>query len=371
LNKVVKGLVALFLLMSLTLTACGNSPSPTVTTAPATTAVATAIVATAAASASTTTGAVSPTPAATGGASRFPVTVSDGTGTSLTFAKKPERIICLSESCLDVLAELELPPPVATRSFMKSVALNPRIFGDKAKSVGVVGEEGSNINLETIAQYKPDLVIGWATQGGLREGLKTIAPLYIMPTIKDVNLAIEELRKLARVFDRNAQAEVAANRLTAKLAAYKVKSPRDKTILIMANFTPGNQQIVATDQDAVCNLLNEVAKCGLKAPPIFAGYAQVSLESILQADPQALFIISVLAAPQDAFPPDERQKQTQARTELQTSPFWKDITAVKNNRVYELDRTNWYGTPGTRSMGLALDDVMTKLYPDVFPKALP
>jgi iron complex transport system substrate-binding protein len=298
------------------------------------------------------------------------LTITDATGTSLTLNKMPERVVCFSEACLDALAELDVLP-VATRTFMYPVAINPRIFGDKAKNIGQVPDSGDSINFEELARQKPDLVIGYSGDAIWREGIKPIAPLYLMGDAKDITAAITELKKVATIFGRTAQAEAAAKRLTDKLAAYKAKSPRDVSVLVMANYTAGNQQYVATSQSATCVTLNEVVKCGLDAPPVFSGYAQPSLESILGIDPQVLLVVSVLISPPNSYSQAIVDQQKQSKQDLLNNPIWKNLSAVKNGRVYEVDRTSWYATPGTRMIGFTLDDTMTKIYPNIFPKPLP
>jgi iron complex transport system substrate-binding protein len=377
-------LLSLFLLLGLLLAACGDATSipvpattaPAATTAITTTAVATSAPAPTTAPATTVAATTAPattaaTTASTGADSlTYPVTAPDGMGVDVTLAKFPERIVCLGESCLDALAELDLPPPVATPDLFYGAAISPRLFGDKAKSIIRLPNNGNSLDIEKLAQTKPDLIIGSSQYVTLRDGLKAIAPFYVMKDATNVATAIDELRELTKVLGRSTQAETAIKRLNDKLAAYKARSPHDVSMLIMANYAEGNQQFFSTSQSALCSMFNELVKCGFDAPAVFAGYAQVSLEAVLQADPQALFVISIPLAPKGSYDDALVAQQLQAKQSLATNSFWNNLNAVKNGRVYEVDRSDWYGTSGTRSLGFALDDVMTKLYPSIFPKAL-
>lgn len=366
-QKSVNLLLGLLLTIGLLLSACGeNTPTP------ATPPTATAGVTTAAATTARATTAVANTTAAptTAAASvQYPLTVTDGSGVSVTLPKKPERIVCLTEACLDALVELELPMPVAVTDLFYGAAINPRIYGENARSIGRIPYKDNSIDLELLAQFKPDLIIDSEGQGTPRDAVKKIAPLYVMGSVKNVQDAVSVLKQFAQVVDRRQQAEVATKRLTDKLAAYKAKSPRDVTLLIMANYTDGSQYI-STKEQAICATLNEVVKCGIEAPSVYVGYAQVSLEALLQFDPQVILANTVLGSPKGAYTQELVSQQEQTKKTILANPLWQNISAVKNNKVYDVDRTVWYPTSGTRSLGIALDDTMTKLYPNIFPKAL-
>ncbi|MBN9391552.1 MAG: ABC transporter substrate-binding protein [Chloroflexi bacterium] len=387
----------LALLLTAALAACGDATSTTApattapaattaaaTTAPATTAATTTSVATtSAATTAATTAAATTTTATTGAATTaaattstsggvtYPLTVTDGSGASVTLAKKPEKIVCLTEACLDAMVELGLPAPIAVTDLFYGAAVNSRLYGDAAKNIGRIPYKGDSIDLELLASFKPDLVVDSEGQGTPRDAVKNIAPLYVLDSVKDIPTAITMLKDFARIVDRSAQAETAAKHLTDKVAAYKAKSPRDVSLVIMANYTDGPNQYISTPSQPICAALNEVVKCGIEAPPVYVGYAQISVEAILQADPQVIIANTVLGSPKGAYQDSLVASQEAARTALLSNTFWKNLSAVKNNKIYDVDRTVWYPTSGTRSLGIALDDVMTKVYPQLFPTPLP
>ena len=61
---------------------------------------------------------------------------------------------------------------------------------------------------------------------------------------------------------------------------------------------------------------------------------------------------------------------TPLSTQLAADPLWSQLKAVQNKRAYDVDFSLYVGGRGMRSLGLALDDAMTKIYPNVFPKPL-
>ena len=58
------------------------------------------------------------------------------------------------------------------------------------------------------------------------------------------------------------------------------------------------------------------------------------------------------------------------RRELEASPFWRELKAVKAGRIHEVEIWPWGGY-GTRSLGIVLDEALPLLYPQVFPQPLP
>jgi iron complex transport system substrate-binding protein len=358
------------LLLSLLLVACGESA--TNTSAPTT-----AVSATSAAS--TSSGATSTTSVTTNAASTvatsaaiasttYPLTINDGANASITLSKKPERIICLIRSCVDFMAELDRPIVGVVGGYYP-LATDPRYFGDKAKSVTQITAQVNQVNVEEIVALKPDLVLGASNFANLRDALKNTAPLYIIPDFKTVADVTTELGKIAKVVDKQTEGTAAAKKLTDKLATYKAKAPRDVNTMVMLSYRDISQQFVATDGSLLCNVLNEIAKCNVKAPASLVGYGQISLENVLQIDPQALFVMTFAAGPAGWQPAEILQREAQQKQVLASNPLWAGISAVKNNRVYEVDALVWGGDLGSRSLGIVLDDLASKLYPNVFPAA--
>jgi ABC-type Fe3+-hydroxamate transport system substrate-binding protein len=56
--------------------------------------------------------------------------------------------------------------------------------------------------------------------------------------------------------------------------------------------------------------------------------------------------------------------------QLKSNPVWGHLKAVKTNQVYEVNPSYYIFGRGTISLGLALGDAMTRLYPNVFPEPL-
>jgi iron complex transport system substrate-binding protein len=341
------------LLLALLLSGCGET-SPTTAPATITTQVA------------STTLPATTAPPTTAPATQFPVTVTDGSGFSLTLPKKAERVVCLSQPCLDIMLELGLEPVATLGVFFDSgleYLTRPDLFGTKAANFArIAGSAAIEPNLEDITKIKPDLIMGFPGLEKNREALKGVAPIYIgkQGTYK---AAIEALKDMGKLTGRVAEAETAAKRFQERLTAYKTKSPNNRAIIWFNTFNVRGP----TKNSIIGSLMSEVTPYPWEVSGANAiGWASFSFEKLLEVDPYAIFVaVRGKTATGDYSEPEKKR-----RDELANNSFFKELQAVKNQRVYEISDWLVLGE-GTRALGLLLDEVMTRLYPEVFPKALP
>ena len=339
-------------LVMLLLAACGTAtPTPTATPQPAPTATPPP---TATPQPAPTATAAPPAPAPT--ATPSTISLTDSAGERLTFTERPVRLACLTEICPDILAELGLEP-VAVNDPLSS---DPRFFGSRADEFRVIGGSFFEPSLEDIAASDPDLVIGLGgVHDGLREALRSIAPLYIVNPVTYED-SIHYLKEIGSAMGRSAEADAAAQRFLSKLADYKARSPKDRAALVMygsdVNFG------IDTDGSLTGGLLSEVTDYPWPNPSLdqgghASGSIQFSLEGVLSVDPDVIFV-QTLAFPGFQPPPLSEQ--------LAANPLWGELQAVKNGEFHEVSFSLWSTGRGTRSLGLVLDEAMPLLYPDVF-----
>jgi iron complex transport system substrate-binding protein len=366
------------LLLTLLLTACGDATStpPAPTTAAATATVAptsaaaptTAPATTVAATTAASTTAVAPTTApattaavATTSAAGQDYSFKDSTDTTIALSKPAERIVCLSFECIDWLAELGMTPVAIAKDASLYIS-SPYFFGDKGAQIPQLAGSSTEPNLEDIARAKPDLVIGYQYfNDSIVEPLKTVAPL-VRFLASDYNQALENFKAIGKATGHSAQAEASVQKFLAHLAAYKAKAVKPKSLMVIGN--PDSKTLFLQVKGSLhCELISVLANCTFDlpadAPPEYAafGTAPVSMEQVLKVNSDAIFAFAYPDAP--------------TTTDLyKDNPIWKNLTAVKNNMAFNVSADVW-DTAGIRGMSLALDDVATKLYPDIFPKALP
>ncbi len=94
----------------------------------------------------------------------------------------PKRVVILTNEGTEALLELGVKPVGAVKSWTGD-PWYPHIK-DKMKDVKVVGDEGQ-VNVETIASLKPDLIIGNKMRHEkVYEQLKAIAPTVFSETLR-------------------------------------------------------------------------------------------------------------------------------------------------------------------------------------------
>lgn len=286
-------------------------------------------------------------------------TFKDLTGTEISLDLPVEKVACLTEICVDALVELGLKPVAVTAG---GLAPEPEFYGEEAANLGQIGGSFFEPNLEDISLAAPELIIGLeGTHEGLRDGLASIAPLYIVQP-KNVQESIEFLEHMGKLTGRTSEAEEAKNRFLDKFNYYKEHSPKDQSALAMygsdVNFG------IDTAGSLVGSMLAEVTDYPWPAPEADGGHQAggmaYSLEKVLENDPDHLFVETFMFGP-DAKPLSEQFK---------TNPLWSKLSSVQHDRVHEVRTSVWASGRGTRSLGIILDEAMSFMYPDVYEKAV-
>lgn len=287
------------------------------------------------------------------------ITITDDTGATLTFASQPQRIACFIDLCVDIVAELGMEPV----AFIDELALQPQFFGERANTFIRIGGSYFEPSLEDVARAKPDLVIGYPTHAPLRDGLRPIAPLFVMQPTDGYRDVLRYVRQIGALVGRTSEAEAAIQRFNARLNAYKERSPRDVTVLFMTGTDFDASFGIDTKRSIVGSLLAEVTNYPWDDPNATpTGLVEsFSLEQVLTTNPDALFIGTFLFG----------GGQGLLSEQLANNPLWGQLKAVQDGRVYEVSVPIWVTGQGTRSLQLVLDEAMTKLYPDRFPQPLP
>lgn len=284
--------------------------------------------------------------------------VTDVTGTRLELPDKVSRVACLTEICVDSLAELGLEPAAVTVGGISSL---PEFFGNQAENFNKIGGSFLEPNLEDIAKAQPDLVIGLeGTHEGLRDGLREIAPLYITQP-KTYQDSIAFLEMMGELTGRTTEADEAKKKLLDKLNFYITVSPKDKSALIMygsdVNFG------IDTEGSLVGSMITEITEYPWPAPVENGGHQAggmtYSLEKVLETDPDWLFIETF------SFGPDSQPLSEQ----FMANPLWAKLKAVREGQVQEVRTSIWASGRGTRSLGIILDEAMQTLYPDIDKEA--
>jgi iron complex transport system substrate-binding protein len=228
----------------------------------------------------------------------------------------------------------------------------------EARAVQRIGDY-QRLDIERILTLKPDLVLAWLS-GNTSRGLAQLEAaglrlFYLEPRkLDDVPRA---LSRVGALLGHQAEADRHAGALRAELAALQASHAAVTPVTVF--FQVWSQPLMTLNDD---HLVGEViALCGGrnvfgKLPQLVP---QLSAESVLAADPQAMFSAAESDAPGARW---RRDPQHRAFTSWKQFPR---LTAVKRGWLYSIpgDTISRQGPriiEGARAMCAALDEVRTE-----------
>ncbi|TMV52746.1 iron-siderophore ABC transporter substrate-binding protein [Paenibacillus mesophilus] len=224
----------------------------------------------------------------------------------------------------------------------------PPYLSDRVKDVKFLGTI-SEANPEAILAADPGLIIG--TSPGQDKTFDQLSKIA-----KTILLAQSEYdwRKTLNEFARIVGKEEKAKQL---LEDYKKKSEAsaslvkaaigDQTVVFL-RILPKEYRVYGKISPAGSVLYEDLA---LRAPagvPMDKKQLAVSMELMPELNPDHIFLLA-----QD----DAEQKIK----ELQSSPLWKNLNAVKNNRIYPVDQRLWIQGEGPIASSAMLDQAVKEL----------
>jgi iron complex transport system substrate-binding protein len=231
----------------------------------------------------------------------------------------PERVIVLSSFAGNVMA-LDVPI-VGVDSWSK---MNPRF--EKLQDV----EEVTDENLEKIIELNPDLIIGLSNIKNV-EKLKEIAPTVTFTYGKLDYL--EQHLEIGKVLNKEKEAQEWIDNFKADSKAageeIKAKIGAEATVSVIENFDKelyvfGDNWARGTEilyQEMGLNMPEKVKEAALEP-----GYYTISPE-----------VLSEYAGDYVVF-----SKNAEGDTSFQQTETYKNIPAVKNNRVFEVNAKEFY-----------------------------
>lgn len=290
-----------------------------------------------------------PTAVPTAGSTSYPLKLVDMLNRDVTIQARPQRILAISPTTLELVYAVG-----GTSIGRVSSATKP----DEAQSLPVVGS-AYRPNSEQILQLNPDLILADSVlQPSLRDQLDALKVPVVYVGAPNLQGVMQAERMTAQVVGTPPAGEAAVQRLQAKVDELRAKITvlaALPTVLIV-NGAANDFYVAKPDSyvgDLVQTLAAQNVAAGLKDVGPFPGYTKLSIEQIVADNPDV--ILGITAGP----PGDTITKA------LAGNPGWDTISAVKNNRVFEIPVDIFLQAPGPRAEE-GLDMLAGYLYPDVF-----
>ncbi|RJO74845.1 iron-siderophore ABC transporter substrate-binding protein [Nocardia panacis] len=278
----------------------------------------------------------------------FPRTVDTVMG-PVKIGKAPKRVVVLDTAELDSATLLGVKPVGAVIAHTRTQGGFPDYLAGKVDGITDVGPL-LEPNLERIASLRPDLILSSKVRHEkVYAQLSGIAPTVFTETTGSTwkeNLVVH-----AKALGLEQQAADAMKRYAdqARALGAAIKSGHGGTLptVSVVRFLAGPTRIYLSNSFSG-TVLGDI---GLPRPASQVStdpktiMRQVSPEQIDQADADFIFV----ATTDD---PGKTQKGTYT-----TSPIWRDLPAVKGNRVIEVPDETWMSGIGVQAAGRMLDDV--------------
>lgn len=264
----------------------------------------------------------------------------------------PKRVVVLDTAELDSALTLGVKPVGATHADVESGFLDylPKEQLAGIKDVGAM----MTPNLESIAALKPDLIL----TSKIRHGDKYAELKKIAPTVMTENTGYpwkENFRLHADALGRKAEAKMVTDDYASHAAdVTKALGGKEKTAATevnMVRFVEGADIRIYGKQNYIATILADV---GLGRPAITDkakdGFSyDVSPEKIDLADADVVF--------HSTYGDPEKSKETRTTG----SGLWKNMSAVKNGKVFAVDDQLWIQGIGYTAADKILNELLTDL----------
>ncbi|MCD8502882.1 MAG: ABC transporter substrate-binding protein [Bacillaceae bacterium] len=268
--------------------------------------------------------------------SNFPMTIFDLTNRQVTFEEAPKRIVTVIPADMEII--YALGGEVVGRPQNSAGIFRPA----ETESIEDIGFP-KGINFEKIAALQADMFIG-----------HTRLNLDDVPTLESLGLnvvltqgdSLEDIISLIKMYgdllDRNAEAEALINDIESKISEIlAVKRENPARVLVL--FGTQDETMAALPQSLAGNLFElagaENIARDLPRLDMYPTYAQLSLERILEANPDAIYFMAH---------GDAEVALQQFHTQMSQNPAWNNLDAVKNGNMIVLPHELFGTNPGPR-----------------------
>lgn len=295
-------------------------------------------------------GAPTAAPAAAGApspttATAFPFTLTGSDGSAVRLTAAPSRVISLSPGSTETL--------FAIGAGNQLVAAD-RFSNEPDAANGLPKVEYSRPSIESLAAFKPDLILGSGRQKDMLAAMQSAGlPVVMLEEPGTVAGVLERIRLLGRVTGHTTDAERVATSVDARIKAVQERIAavsQPPSVFHEVSFSAGTY--TATSRSFVGDLY-AVLRARNIADGAQGQFPQLSQEVIVAANPDVI----ILADGREGVTVDAARQR----------PGWAAVAAVKRDRVYLLTDTqaDMVSRPGPR-IADAVEQLAKLLYPDRF-----
>jgi iron complex transport system substrate-binding protein len=278
----------------------------------------------------------------------FPLTITDDSGSSTTFAAPPHRVVSLNPGLTEITFALGHGNSlIAVDSYSD--------YPPEARNIQPRLTAFPNPSVEAIVTLQPDLVLTLAESDDVIAQLRAQGIPVVKMFPKDYDATIEAVRTLGRLYGSPDAGEALATDMSSRrdaVVAAVADAPRPRVYEELDASQPG-MPFAAGPNGFYGQLIDLAGGTNIFAD-LPGDVGRVGAESIVQRDPEVIILT-------DSDLPFNPQSPDMVRAR----PGWSVISAVRNGAIYAVPGS-LYSTPGPR-LALGLEDLARILHPDRFP----
>ena len=268
------------------------------------------------------------------------LTVTDSTGAKVHIPAEPKRIVFLNASNLEIFASIggKAVGSPTSNSYPEDI---------KAGLAGIpeVGQIHAP-NLEKIMSLKPDLVVGTNVPFHvmLRKPLEMAGvPLYLnmINSYEDVLKSIDDFGRFAGKEKEAAAKRAQIERDYAELTKDVQKGKGPKVLIIFGAPDSFNMSTKLSFSGDLVERLGGVNIANKADNVKDSSFIPLSMEFVAKENPDVVMLITMGGS---------KEILDKLRANMRDNVIWHDVTAVKNNRVYQLPPSLFTVNPGTHTI---------------------
>ncbi|MGL4740401.1 MAG: ABC transporter substrate-binding protein [Sarcina sp.] len=276
-------------------------------------------------------------------------TYNDGINKPVNVVVKeaPKRAVTLSQFMTEMLLSLNLGNSMVGTALLDNPILPEfKAAYDKIPQLKIT--EGHDISKESFLALKPDFASGWL-QSLEAKGTGTPAELekegiapYVASALDGnatINNVYEDYMELGKIFGVEGKATNMVNEMKQQIKEVedKVAKTKDEDKPNVLVYDSGEKDAYVVGGGLANNLITLAGGKNIFGD-LKNQWNTVSFESIAAKNPDIILVTNYLSQPESV---------DQKISTLKTNPAFKEVNAVKNNKIYTIDLANL--SPGIRN----------------------
>ncbi len=284
----------------------------------------------------------------------YPLTIIDDMKNSVVLEEKPERIAAISGTYLGLL--YAAGGESIARADERGGSPLPQ-GTENLENVGAV----YNVDIEKIVSLKPDLVIAqFGLQNRVIPALQQSNIPVICLNMRTYDDVIEKLNLMGKITENQERVQGIIDNMEKEKKVLVDKLPEESKKVVILYVTSKDVSIKLDNSIAgnVASILElEKIAAGTKAEGMGGENVPFSMEKIVESDPDVILVTTMVSSREEA--------EKTIKKDLESNPIWKELRAVKENKIVYLPQSHFLYNPGEKFVE-AIEFMARSVYPEVY-----